>query len=175
MSASGTLRQAGRAGRARPRARRALHARRHWLALGKGGGAGSRIPSAIAPPSHEAHHRRNQHRALQCFVPPKKSSPKRVQPESNREPSKWMQVIQVRAAENLAMTRENDRSRRWHKGTLVALLIRGSGVRIPPGALLFVQVRTHFRPADSCDSVSACSICAADSAARVLRVLSSGF
>jgi hypothetical protein len=33
-----------------------------------------------------------------------------------------------------AMTRENDRSRQWHKFTLVALLIRGSEVRIPPGA-----------------------------------------
>jgi hypothetical protein len=45
----GPLRQAGRAGRARPRARRALHARRHRLALGKGAGAGLRIPSAFTP------------------------------------------------------------------------------------------------------------------------------
>jgi hypothetical protein len=49
MSASGTFRQAGRAGRARPQARQALHARRHRLALGKGGGGGSRIPSAFTP------------------------------------------------------------------------------------------------------------------------------
>jgi hypothetical protein len=76
-----------------------------WLSE-RGAGAGSRIPSAITPPPTRHIIAGTNIARFNASFRSKKSSPKRVQPESNREPSKWMQVIQVRAAENLAMTRE---------------------------------------------------------------------